>query len=179
MAIDVYLKSFLGGVPGGGDAAGALGLFATFGATRDEFGAWQIELSDGVAAEVTDLQDLSEAEPGDFMSLSCLVRLSELTPRGADFLFGLAQSGLMAVIYPYEDAPLGAYVLVPMEVDPADLPDDALFDAAEGIESSNELYAALEPLQLGRWMVDEGALTPRHLPHDGFWARIKDWIAGR
>ena len=179
MALDVYLKSFLGGAPGGGDARGALTLVETFGAELDDLGAWQIDLGDGVAAEVSGLADLAEAEAGEFWELACLVRLSDLTPRGADFLFGLAQSGLMVVIYPHQEAPHGAYVYVPMEVDAVDLPSDALFDAAEGIETSNELHSVLAPLQLGHWSVQEDELTPARTVRAGLFARLSEWLWGR
>ena len=178
MALDVYLQSFLNGAPGGGDAMGALSLMRAFGAELDDFGAWQVDLGDGIAAEVTGLADLAEAQPNDIWALSALVRLSDLTPRGADFLFGLAQSGLMTVILPNQEAPGGAYVMLPMDVDPAHLPDEALFDAPEGIENSNEMYSVLEPLQVGHWTVQDDELTATPQPRQGVIARFLDWLRG-
>jgi hypothetical protein len=147
MALDVYLQSFQDGLAGGGDAASALAFLQRYRADLDGFGAWQIDLDDEGGVEVTGLSDLEEAEPDEAWALSCLVRLAEWTPRSADFLFGLAQRGRMAVIVPHEDAPGGAYVLLPMDVDREDLPDEDSFDAPEGIESARELFAALAPLQ--------------------------------
>ncbi len=178
MALDVYLQSFRDGAPGGGDAMGALALIRAFGAELDDLGAWQIDLGEGVAAELTGLPDLDDAQPQEEWALSCVVRLSDLTPRGADFLFGLAQSGLMAIIVPHQDAPGGAYVLLPMEVDPDDLPDEDLFDAPEGVENSNELFDVLDPLGAGHWSVQEDELTAAPIARVGLFARLVNLFRG-
>lgn len=180
MALDVYLQSFRKGVPGGGDAAGALALLRAFGARLDDLGAWQLELGDGTGAEVTGMENLRQQKRSRRIpALSCLVRLSELTPRAADFLFGLAQSGTMAVIVPHQDAPGGAYVLLPMQVDPADLPAEALFDAPEGIDTSDELYAVLARLQDRHWGTDSPGHAPPQLQVTaGFLARFIGWLRG-
>ncbi len=180
MALEVYLESFMGGEPGGGDAGAALAILRAFGARRDDFGAWQLEFGEGAAAEVTGFERLDETAADNAQALSCLVRLSDLTPRGADFLFELAQNAVLAIIVPHEEAPNGVYVLVPMEVDPADLPAAPPFDTPRGVDHSGTLFALLNPLQAGRWSVWDDELNPRQRELEPSWTqRIMDWLRRR
>jgi hypothetical protein len=179
MAFEIFLQSFRSGAPGGGNAAGALALLLDFGAEQDEFGAWQVDLDDEGSAEVTGLAELKNARPGGRWKLACTVRLSELTPRGADLLFGLAQAGLMALIFPHDAAEGGAVVLLADGVSRDNLPGDRVYDAPEGISNPTELRDALLPWMPELWSDADDQRKAYLLGKNGITAQLWAWMRGR
>lgn len=172
MTLEVYLRSF------GPEGADTGALLITLGAERDELGAWQIDLGDGAAAEVSGF-GATQAQPQD--GRSGQVRLSGLTRRGADVLFAIARNGRFAMIVPDTAAADGVRVVVPAGLDTALLPDEPPYDQAQTAESPNALFSLLSAMLgdvLPAETAPETASRPAP-PGQGWLARLLSRILGR
>ena len=171
MTLEVYLRSF------GPEGADTETLLIALGAERDDFGAWQIDLGDGAAAEVSGL-GASDAKPSG--ARGGQVRLSGLTKRGADVLYALARNGHFAMIVPDDAAAGSVRVIVPVGLDMGLLPAGAPYDRAQIAESANALFAVLSALLDDQRAADdspEPGLRPRPLGR-GWLGRLLGRILG-
>ncbi|MGQ0610735.1 MAG: hypothetical protein ACT4N9_06490 [Paracoccaceae bacterium] len=172
MTLEVYLRSH------GPEGADTGALLIALGGELDELGAWQIDLGDGAAAEVSGL-GATHAQPQG--GRSGQVRLSGLTRRGADVLYAIARNGRFAMIVPDPAAAGGVLVVVPAGLDPALLPAEPPYDQAQVAEGPNALFALLSALRADVLSTKSAPAAASRIapPGQGWLARLLSRILGR
>ena len=165
MTLEVYLLSF------GPQGADTETLLIALGAEQDGFGAWQVDLGDGAAAEVSGLGGGHGQKSG---ARAGLVRLTGLTKRGGDLLYAIARGGGFALILPDPEVSGGVRVFLPSGFDPALVPLTPPYDAAQSVENPSAFFAHLSEHVDGARPEKQGSAdaAPPILAADGWLQRL-------